>query len=313
MDWGYNHPFAVYWAGHNLQDGRVYVYREFCGRRMTATTVGAEIARISQTDLAGLESGTMSLFLSPDAFAKRGDESGSLAEQLASGISSVIGPRGVYLADPGEELHTLEGESWRETLDRRQLRIVLKRAQNARIAGWEHCREALRWSPLTIELEQFNREYALSLIEKPDGTRLFREYVKRFERQQAGEVLPKWRIVGEKCPRLVAGIQRAFYADNAEDVKKEDADPETGLGGDDEIDAWRYLVMGFVERKVEPPPRTWFLRRLEEVQAKNPGARAGNGLFQAAMFVQDEYNRRRTGTIPLTRQSMRHRGRTIGT
>jgi len=73
MDWGFEHPAAVYW---HAQDGtRTFTYREFVAQRMSPRVLAEEIAERSGGEKID------AVYLGPDAFAQRTDEA-SIADQL---------------------------------------------------------------------------------------------------------------------------------------------------------------------------------------------------------------------------------------
>jgi hypothetical protein len=64
-------------------------------------------------------------------------------------------------------------------------------------------------------------------------------------------------------------------------VKKVDADPETGEGGDDEIDAWRYLVAGFAKSQSQEPRELQLRKMFAKIAAKWNGEIPGHLVSQA--------------------------------
>jgi Terminase large subunit, T4likevirus-type, N-terminal len=75
IDWGFEHPAAVYW---HVQDGAsTYTYRELVAHRMSPRTLAHEIAERSRGEKID------AVYLGPDAFAQRTDES-TIADQLGT-------------------------------------------------------------------------------------------------------------------------------------------------------------------------------------------------------------------------------------
>jgi len=73
MDWGFEHPAAVYW---HAQDGaRTYTYRELETRRVGPHALAREIAERSRGEKID------AVYLGPDAFARRTDDL-SIADQI---------------------------------------------------------------------------------------------------------------------------------------------------------------------------------------------------------------------------------------
>jgi len=103
IDWGFNDPSAVYW--HCIgPDRHIYTYRELYANQLIGSELAAQII-----DLTGNEEIDYTV-ASPDLWAKRG----------------------------GEHMH---GESIAETIANSG--VPLRRADNARIIGWQRMREFL--------------------------------------------------------------------------------------------------------------------------------------------------------------------------
>jgi terminase large subunit-like protein len=84
IDWGFEHPSAVYWFATRA-DGVVVTYREFVQNRLSPRMLAAAIAERSVDRLGRMER-IRDVFLSPDA---------SIAEQLSDGLSAAGLPRAV--------------------------------------------------------------------------------------------------------------------------------------------------------------------------------------------------------------------------
>ena len=75
IDWGFEHPAAVYW---HVQDGqKTYTYREFVVQHLSPRALAAEIVERSRGEKID------GVYLGPDAFAQRTDEA-TIAEQLGA-------------------------------------------------------------------------------------------------------------------------------------------------------------------------------------------------------------------------------------
>jgi len=75
IDWGFEHPAAVYW---HVQDGpHTYTYREYVAQRLSPRTLAHEIAERSRGEKIE------AVYLGPDAFAQRTDDH-SIADQLGA-------------------------------------------------------------------------------------------------------------------------------------------------------------------------------------------------------------------------------------
>ncbi len=89
VDWGFEHPAAVYW---HASDGRRQItYREFVRNRLTPRDLAKEIARRSSA-ADGSDEQIEVIYLSPDAFARRTGES-SIAEQMGDVLMAEGLPR----------------------------------------------------------------------------------------------------------------------------------------------------------------------------------------------------------------------------
>ena len=74
IDWGYAHGCAAYWCAER-PDGKIVVYRELTINQTPVNEIAEEIAKLSRGEV--LET----VYLSPDAFAKRSEER-SIAERF---------------------------------------------------------------------------------------------------------------------------------------------------------------------------------------------------------------------------------------
>jgi hypothetical protein len=90
IDWGFEHPSAVYWHA-TRSDGVVVTYREFVQNRLSPRMLAAAIAERS-IDRLGRAERIRDIVLSPDAFAQRTADA-SIADQLADGLAAASLPR----------------------------------------------------------------------------------------------------------------------------------------------------------------------------------------------------------------------------
>ncbi len=90
IDWGFEHPSAVYWHAAR-PDGTVVTYREFVQNRLSPRMLAAAIAERS-ADRLGNNERIREIFLSPDAFAQRTADA-SIAEQLGDSLAAGGLPR----------------------------------------------------------------------------------------------------------------------------------------------------------------------------------------------------------------------------
>ena len=91
IDWGYEHPSAVYW--HAVRpDGKVVTYREFVQNHLTPDKLAGEIVDRNRDEKIA------AVYLSPDAFAHRTSES-TLADQLGEVLADYGLPRPIPADD----------------------------------------------------------------------------------------------------------------------------------------------------------------------------------------------------------------------
>jgi phage terminase large subunit len=90
IDWGFEHPSAVYWHA-TRPDGVVVTYREFVANHLSPRMLGQAIAERSIDGENRFER-IAEVYLSPDAFARRSSES-TIAEQLGDVLAQNDLPR----------------------------------------------------------------------------------------------------------------------------------------------------------------------------------------------------------------------------
>jgi len=180
VDWGYKHCSSALW-GCQDPNGQAIIYRELIGSEISAFELGMSIALATMDDFKGLERKNILLFLSPDAFSKR-DETNTIAELITSGIQRVLGPATTYILKADEENGNRGGS----------ISIGVTPAQNARIIGWQHMRELMRWKQTTVSGAGFTMK---------------------------DEILPRL-LISDECKRLIQAIPSATYAKDGEDVLK---------------------------------------------------------------------------------------------
>jgi hypothetical protein len=79
MDWGFAHPTAIYW--HAKDGDRVITYREMHESNVSETEWGRRIVKACQNEKGEMVEKIQAIFLSPDAFAKKGSAN-TVAEQI---------------------------------------------------------------------------------------------------------------------------------------------------------------------------------------------------------------------------------------
>ncbi len=282
MDWGFAHDGAAYW-GCEASDGRFHVYREMVEKNLGAEKWGAEIAIRSMDDLRGVEGGTMSLYLSPDAWDKRNDTR-SIADQIADGVRYVLGPDSVHLMgmEEGDDTFFARME------EQKRFGIAIRKAPNQRIAGVQYLRSLLRWWPLSrVEDQKYDPEMFTRLMHA-DPKRAM-EYRMAFQRQSAAEVLPGM-LIHDCCTRLIDCIQGVLHDErNPEDVEKRD--------GDDCYDAWRYLCFARTKERVREPENIYVQKRMDAMARAHGGQLEGNTKVWVARKAEQDYRGAETAGI----------------
>ena len=91
IDWGFEHPSAVYWHAMT-PEGKVVTYREFVQNHLSPRMLAAAIIERSQGEKIA------DVYLSPDAFAHRTSEA-SIAEQLGDSFSAAGLPQPTHADD----------------------------------------------------------------------------------------------------------------------------------------------------------------------------------------------------------------------
>ena len=288
MDWGYNHRLCIYGGVREEPSGRLVVFDELTMRRTGAQEAGRIFGKHILPQLMGMDVPRIPMFVSHDAFHARNADAGnnpySVVDLFAKGIAEVLGKDSVYtptreeLEIAGDDL----GQDYMAMRDRLgAARVVIRKAPNARIAGWELIRNLLNWRGFDVNPQDLDMEYALKLLHGPGGSARYIQYYNSVLKSHKREDLPGLLICRDACPYLVDAIPRAIYDDDGEDVKKVDANPETGEGGDDEIDAFRYLVAGYAKSHSDEPKELKLRKMFAKIAARWGGEIPGHLVNQA--------------------------------
>lgn len=289
LDWGYSHKSAAVWTCWTPQK-QLHVYRELGVSKVGTVELGARLAEASFGDLRGLPGHHMTLYLSPDAFA-RTDEGLSEAEGIAQGIAMILGENAAFVLSPNEAEDILEDkEAWtsvyrrqRQSLDKTNITIV--RADNARKAGWARIHEYLRWWSIVPDNQKYDEEVGRRIL-MTEGARSWHEYKSQCD-EKAAETLPVLQI-WETCTNVIDGIQSAEANErDTEDVLKQD--------GDDFIDSVRYNTSGFTFREAMVPREIHVAEHVKMLKESMPGLSA-QSLIMAAQFAERQHGQHaRTG------------------
>lgn len=281
MDWAYSHEGAAYWGCDN-DDRRIHIYREMVVKGRGAESWGAEVALASLPDLRGMESGVITIHLSPDAWDKRNDTR-AIADQIAAGVAHVLGPSStLVLSDEGTENEV--SAFFLRLEEQQRFGIVIRKAANQRIAGAAYIRSLLRWWPLTaLEVQPFDGTLFLRMLHI-DATRAM-EYREACNRQESPQTLPGV-LIHDCCPVLIEAIaSRMRDESKPDDVLK----VKEGDVGDDSYDAFRYGVFSHSREQVRSPLKVQMQERLAAVAASHGGELDGNTLVWVARKLEQDY------------------------
>jgi hypothetical protein len=296
MDWGFRDEAVALWGCFNHGDERTHIYREFVAPRdMGSDELGAEIARKSQADLAGLEQHIIPMWLSHECFNKN-DIGKTKAELIAGGIERILGKGSVVVAESASKIENLDYGS----LDG-QMKILLYPSTRMREDIWQHMRTLLRFNPLVEQNAEPDADYVQRLLQQPDGFNRVEQYMAAFKKQRP-EPLPAL-LIWRECYRLIKQLKNARH-----DEKKVE-DIYQGRDGNehwDALDAARYLLAGMRTVKEKLPKYAFMAQRMEHVsdEVKADPTRM--------MFVQlkaeSDWKKQHKGTQPFSlprRSSMR--------
>lgn len=282
-DWGYIHPSAVYWNAISPEE-RIFMYRELVADNTSPEELGAQIARMSQTDLATLSDKHLTLFLSPDAFSRKEGER-TVASQIAAGIQRILGPKSAFAVEFTESERELPNEqAWaamnRRRVEQRTTAITIDRASNERVAGWMFMRDLMRWKPI-VDLSQNKADPGeVKRLMEVEGALAVREYLAAFNARP--EVLPRLQIL-DCCPHLIRCLQNVVHKEGTEDVLKAD--------GDDPADAARYSLVAVRNVQNVKPKQEHVADVLAVMRQKYPGA-SEHTIYTAADFAARMYEKK---------------------
>lgn len=290
MDYGYAHQSVTLWGCHDQDTGQFIVTDEMAVSQTEPDVIGEEIARRTLPILKGLESPTIVMGLSHDAYGLRQDDR-SVAELIGRGMSRILGPNMVHLPDlmvdklkdqmeeQGHSTATLEAEAIFDRIRSQQhMGITIRRMRDNRVVGWQLLRSMLRWKSSLPEIKDIFDPNLASRISYEKGIEAYNSYLNLF--RQKHEVLPKMLIVGPPvgpdgrtiqgtglgCAGLISAVPKAIRSDlNPEDVTKKHVE-----GASDYWDAWRYLAMAYRGQAMPEPFEALRRRRIAEARQQNP-------------------------------------------
>lgn len=276
MDLGYDHHTAALWGARG-PDKRLHVYREMVLRKHSAEQCGAEFAKRTLSDLQGLEDGHMNLWLSHEAFATtiKGDR--TIADDVKSGIESILGPSSAFVmrAITKDTEGMPADQALNEMLRRRdelggRLKVTIHRVRygkGVRATGFSFLRTLLRFKAVT-DIVVPNQEYLEELRSSDNGHIKAEQYIGMFS-NQSQQALPRlW--IHDCCPVLADTIPRARPdPDDLEDVEKFHSSDSTV--GDDPLDALRFLVMAYKDVENTTPYRERLREEVERFTVQSDG------------------------------------------
>ncbi len=258
MDWGFKHNAALAKASV-CPNGQFIVTDEIVASGIGSQDWGVRIAQWCIEDLKRLHNHTINLWLSPDAFGQR-DDINTTAQQIQRGIDMVIGKGTAFILgdDPSD---MFSGISFQQD----KARIIIRRAQNQRIFGWQEVRGMMRWHSLKPEkVQEYSEEYANNLLME-HGTSRYLEYKAVFERRP--EVLPKL-LIYDNCKWIRQSIPMAVH-DTEHEGREEDV-LKTSTIYDDVLDMLRYLCMGYKYHVERIPVGEYVGEKLQEALRHDP-------------------------------------------
>lgn len=287
-DWGFYHPCPTYFFARD-EEGRIHVYREMISQGLGPEELGVRLAEVIATELDGStktgEAKTMTMALSPDAFARR-DNRLNTAEQIAEGAALVLGRDAVFLADLNQDELLADPADALASMERRRveradrIKLTINRANNDRTGGWNYLRQLMRWWPIkAYNTRQPDIDTIRKILDMPDSTQRYQEYISQFN--PVGEVLP--RILIHDCVTVLPGkiLAAQHNPKNPEDTPKRD--------GDDEIEALRYGVMEHRKIDLTLPRDIYIARGVGRIEM-NYGSVSTHSKVLMARAMEAKYN-----------------------
>ena len=274
LDVGYDHPATMHKFCRNSKDKRLHVYDELSLRHMDSYELGVLLAKWWIPELEQLPDHQVTLYVSPDAFAKVSSQK-TEAEMIAAGIQEVLGPYGALLLGFNSEERAAmlnSSERAKMMLDARKekfkgkMGIALQRADDAHKAGCAYITHLLQFRQTLIETEEELKGRLRSTFSRAGVEAYERELSKA--KADTIEVLPRVQI-WKRCTELDRCLRDAVRGDATKGQKTEEYmkwDAVDGVGGDDALDDFRYGCMGYKEIE-STIPRGYFVgERMAEFQ-----------------------------------------------
>lgn len=261
---------------------------------------GFEVAEWIGQELQDIPSHRAILFVSPEAFGQRGHEYTQI-QQFSEGVKHVLGKEASmvlgyddFTYDETPEAQEKNRQKWRDLNNQKNLRLLIRPANNRRVDGWNWLHELMRWDVLySVSDFNFDPSFAHQLILE-GKTDEYLAYVKAYERSQRKsqvETLPKL-VINSDCERLIQAIPRLIT-----DEKKVDDVKDQREWWNDVADALRYLSMGYKTVLEQEPEAVFIERKLQEAieraqQLNNPNVKPADQM-RMIMLAHNEYQNRR--------------------
>ena len=281
-DWGFAHESAILWGARDPESQQIHIYRELLVKETGAQTLGHTLAMKSLDELNASPTHSMTLWFSPDAFRRHGDDEGVSAhvQLIAQGIGTVLGPDAVHIpeleiqqrrrgmvqeAQFGNMEFQQNFQRWsNDLLSQQNSGITIRKANNNRILGWDYIREMLAWnSPLDVK-GNYDQEIETKILHD-FGERAARRYRNLYTRNPGS--FPRLQI-WDTCPRLMDAFPRMAHDEkNPEDISKIHVEKAS-----DVMDAVRYLLICFQQADPLEPFAIKEARILAEIHAREPEA-----------------------------------------
>jgi hypothetical protein len=281
MDIGFRHYCAVI-KGALAPNGQIIIYDEMVEAGVDNEDWGKRIGQWCKEELRGLPSHTMPLFLSHDAFGNRG-EGHTQAEQIESGIKSILGDRSALLLNLAQD-EGAEAEFFRALADAQpQSRIVMRKPfGRKRVDGWDFMRILMKWKSVDARpMDEMDQEYARQLLER-EGMDALQKYMEQFD-PKTDVALPRM-LITDNCRFVIDGLQALVYdtdGTNPRDVM------DAGTVDNDVADAVRYLCSGYQKYVEKLPKAVWIEQR---VAMARESARPGSDLYQVYREAKEQYD-----------------------
>jgi hypothetical protein len=249
-DWAFNeHESAWVRLDADEHTGEIHVTEENAGVGRSTFDFGVSIGKSARGRV--MAGGAVVVALSPDAWARE-SEVESEAARIMEGIGSVVGAHRVRLE--GEGLDSLTGEL--------EGMLVVRRAGNKRLPGWELLDSWMRWERMRLEGRVYNHEEAMAVMNR-HGEGEYLKYLELWDKSLGvGKKLPVLRV-WEECGRVIAAISGAPASTKvAGDIDKRH------WYGADLIDALRYGAVEINKLKGREEPGRERLEREQLELAK---------------------------------------------